>query len=49
MYPFFSKSLKISPSEISIAQSFSSRNKTIEVIGLNEKQFPEILKTKILY
>ena len=44
---FFSKLLGISPSEISIIQGFSSRNKTIEVIGLTEKQFREILKTKI--
>ena len=46
---FFSKLLGVSPSEISIVQGFSSRNKTIEVIGLTEKQFREILKTKILY
>ena len=46
---FFSKILGISPSEISIVQGFNSRNKTIEVIGLTEKQFREILKTKILY
>ncbi len=46
---FFSKILRISPSEISIIQGFNSRNKTIEVIGLTEKQFREILKTKILY
>ena len=45
---FFFKLLGISPSEISIIQGFSSRNKTIEVIGLTEKQFREILKTKIL-
>jgi len=45
---FFSKFLGVSPSEISIVQGFSSRNKTIEVIGLTEKQFREILKTKIL-
>ena len=45
---FFSKLLGISPSEISIIQGFSSRNKTIEIIGLTEKQFREILKTKIL-
>ena len=45
---FFSKMLGISPSEISIIQGFNSRNKTIEVIGLTEKQFREILKTKIL-
>ena len=46
---FFSKLLGVSPSEITIVQGFSSRNKTIEVIGLTEKQFLEILKTKILY
>ena len=46
---FFSKILGISPSEISIVQRFNSRNKTIEVIGLTEKQFLEILKTKFLY
>jgi len=46
---FFSKILGISPSEISIIQGFNSRSKTIEVIGLTEKQFREILKTKILY
>ena len=46
---FFSKMLGISPSEISIVQGFNSRNKTIEVTGLTEKQFREILKTKILY
>ncbi|SVC02341.1 uncharacterized protein METZ01_LOCUS255195 [marine metagenome] len=46
---FFSKLLGVSPSEISIVQGFSSRNKTIEIIGLTEKQFLEILKTKILY
>ena len=45
---FFSKLLEVSPSEITIVQGFSSRNKTIEVIGLTEKQFREILKTKIL-
>ena len=45
---FFSELLGVSPSEISIIQGFSSRNKTIEIIGLTEKQFREILKTKIL-
>ena len=45
---FFSKLLGVSPSEISIIQGFSSRNKTIEIIGLTEKQFREILKIKIL-
>jgi len=45
---FFSKLLGVSPSEITIVQGFSSRNKTIEVIGLTEKQFREILKSKIL-
>ena len=46
---FFSKLLGVSPSEISIVQGLSSKNKTIEIIGLNEKQFREILKTKIIY
>ena len=46
--PYFSKLLGVSPSEISIVQGFSSRNKTIEVIGLTEKKFREIIKTKIL-
>ena len=45
---FFSKLLGVSPSEITIVQGFSSRNKTIEVIGLTEKKFREIIKTKIL-
>ena len=45
---FFSKLLGVSPSEITIIQGFSSRNKTIEVIGLTEKKFREIIKTKIL-
>ena len=45
---FFSKLLGVGPSEISIVQGFSSRNKTIEVIGLTEKKFREIIKTKIL-
>ena len=45
---FFSKLLGVSPSEITIAQGFSSRNKTIEVIGVTEKKFREIIKTKIL-
>ena len=46
---FFSKLLGVSPSEISIIQGFSSRNKSIEIISVTEKQFREILKTKILY
>ncbi len=45
---FFAKWLGISPSRVSIVQGFSSKNKTIEVIDLTEKQFHEILKTKNL-
>jgi uncharacterized protein len=45
---FFSKWLDISPSKISIVQGLSSKNKTIEVEDLTEKQFHEILKTKNL-
>jgi uncharacterized protein len=45
---FFSKWLGISPSKVSIVQGFTSKNKTIEVVDLTEKQFHEILKTKNL-
>ena len=45
---FFAKWLGISPSKVSIVQGFSSKNKTIEVADLTEKQFQEILKTKNL-
>ena len=45
---FFAKWLGISPSKISIVQGLSSKNKIIEVDGLTEKQFREILKTKNL-
>ena len=45
---FFAKWLGISPSKISIVQGLSSKNKTIEVEDLTEKQFHEILKTKNL-
>lgn len=45
---FFAKWLGISPSKISIVQGLSSKNKIIEVDGLTEKQFHEILKTKNL-
>ena len=45
---FFAKWLDISPSKISIVQGLSSKNKIIEVDGLTEKQFHEILKTKNL-
>lgn len=45
---FIAKWLGISPSKVSIVQGFSSKNKTIEVIDLTEKQFHEILKTKNL-
>ena len=45
---FFAKWLGISPSKISIAQGISSKNKTIKVVDLTEKQFHEILKIKNL-
>ena len=45
---FFAKWLGISASKISIVQGLSSKNKIIEVDGLTEKQFHEILKTKNL-
>ncbi|MDC0946302.1 DUF167 domain-containing protein [Nitrospinaceae bacterium] len=45
---FSAKWLGISPSKISIVQGLSSKNKIIEVNGLTEKQFREILKTKNL-
>ena len=45
---FFAKWLGVSPSKISIVQGLSSKNKTIEVEDLTEKQFHEILKTKNL-
>ena len=46
---FFAKWLGISPSKISIVQGLSSKNKTIEVDGLTEKQFHEILKIKTFH
>jgi uncharacterized protein len=45
---FFAKWLGISPSKIRIIHGLSSKKKTIEVEDLTEKQFHEILKTKIL-
>jgi uncharacterized protein len=45
---FFAKWLGISSSKISIVQGISSKSKTIEVVGLTEKQFHEILKIKNL-
>ena len=45
---FFAKWLGVSPSKISIVQGLSSKNKTIEVEDITEKQFHEILKTKNL-
>ena len=45
---FFAKWLGISPSKINIVHGLSSKNKIIEVDGLTEKQFHEILKTKNL-
>jgi uncharacterized protein len=45
---FFAKWLGVSPSKVNIVQGFSSKNKTIEVADLTEKQFHEILKIKNL-
>tara|TARA_B100000686_G_C16410573_1_gene772004 strand:- start:17 stop:316 length:300 start_codon:yes stop_codon:yes gene_type:complete len=45
---FFSKWLDVAPSKISITRGHSSKNKTIKVVGLSEKQFLEILKIKNL-
>ena len=45
---FFAKWLGTSPSKVSIVQGLSSKNKTIEVADLTEKQFHEILKIKNL-
>ncbi len=45
---FFAKWLGISPSKVSIVQGLSSKNKTIEVADLTEKQFHEILEIKNL-
>ena len=45
---FFAKWLGVSPSKVDIVQGLSSKNKTIEVEDLTEKQFHEILKTKNL-
>ena len=45
---FFAKWLGVSPSEVSIIQGLSSKNKTIEVTGLTEKEFRQILKNKNL-
>ena len=45
---FFAKWLGVSPSKVDIVQGLSSKNKTIEVADLTEKQFHEILKIKNL-
>ena len=45
---FLSKWLEVSSSEINIVRGQSSKNKIIEVTGLSDKQFLEILKTKNL-
>ncbi|MBN4079941.1 DUF167 domain-containing protein [bacterium AH-315-C08] len=45
---FFAKWLGVSPSKVNIVQGLSSKNKTIEVADLTEKQFHEILKIKNL-
>lgn len=46
---FFAKWLGVSHSEVNIIHGLSSKNKTIEVTGLTEEQFREILKNKNLY
>ncbi len=46
---FFSKWLGVSPSNISIVQGLSNKNKIIEIADLTENQFHEFLKTKNLY
>ena len=46
---FVAKWLEISPAEVSIIKGLSSKNKTIEVTGLTEKKFHEILKNKNIY
>jgi uncharacterized protein len=46
---FFAKWLGVSPSKVSIVQGLSSKNKTVEVADLTEKQFQEILKIKNLF
>ncbi len=46
---FVAKWLEISPSDVSIVKGLSSKNKTIEVTGLTEKKFHEILTNKNLY
>ena len=45
---FFAKWLGLSPSKVNIIQGLSSKNKTIEVTSLNEKQFRQTLKDKNL-
>ena len=45
---FFTKWLGMSASKINIVKGLSSKNKTIEVNGLEEKQFCQILKNRNL-
>ena len=45
---FFAKWLGMSASKINIVKGLSSKNKTIEVNGLEEKQFCQILKNRNL-
>jgi len=45
---FFAKWLGVSPSKVNIIQGLSSKNKTIAVTNLTEKQFRQILKNKNL-
>jgi len=45
---FIAKWMGVSPAKVKIVKGLSSKNKTIEVTGLTENQFQEILKTKNL-
>ena len=45
---FFAKWLGVSPSKVNIIQGLCSKNKTIAVTNLTEKQFCQILKNKNL-
>jgi uncharacterized protein YggU (UPF0235/DUF167 family) len=45
---FLAKWLDMSASKVNILKELSSKNKTIEVTGLEEKQFCEILKNRNL-
>ena len=45
---FFAKWLGMSASKVNIVKRLGSKNKTIEVTGLEEKQFCQILKNRNL-